>query len=88
VLPQSVAQVAEGSGVDGWAAAAVSLAGRERLSKLAASNLVAARGFDAADACRRVLEIYEKGMLAGGATSMDNALAGAASGRSAGGWYA
>lgn len=88
VLPQSVARVAEGSGVDGWAAAAVSLAGRERLSRLAACNLVAARGFDAADACRRVLEIYEKVMLAGGATSMDNALAGAASGKSGGGWYA
>jgi hypothetical protein len=88
VLPQSAIRVADGSGLDGWAAAAVSLARRERLSKVAASNLVAARGFDAADACRRVLEIYEAGILAVRAKSAENVLAGAASGRSPGGWYA
>lgn len=88
VLPQSVVRVADGSGLDGWAAAVVSLARRERLSKVAASNLVAARGFDAANAGRRILEIYEAGMLAVGAPSGDNAFVGAASGKSAGGWYA
>ena len=88
VLPQSVVRVAEGSGLDGWAAAAVSLLGRERLSKLAASNLLAGRGFDAADACRRVLEVYEEGMSAGGGVRTENSLAGAPSGKSADGWYA
>lgn len=88
VLPQSVVRVADGSGLEGWAAAAVSLARRERLAKVAATNLVAARGFEAAGACRRILEVYERGIPALGAASADNALAGAAAGRPAGGWYA